>query len=95
LKPLRPSADPDAVIVTEDAGCHDDEPPETAGMDGAAVSIFTVLAAPLAAGAHPDETFPALSVARICTSVVPSAEIVAGAGIAADHVVPPSVDVRY
>ena len=58
------------------------------------LSIITVLPAPFDGGAQA-ETLPAVSVERICTSVVPSAEIVAGAGAAADQVVPTSVEVRY
>ena len=62
---------------------------------GAVVSILTVLPVPGDAGVQPPTSLPAPSTARICTSVVPSPEIAAGAGSAADQVVPPSVEVRY
>ena len=65
------------------------------GAVGGVVSILTVLAVPGELGVQAADVFPAPSTARICTSVVPSPEIAAGAGSAADQVVPPSVEVRY
>ena len=53
-------------------------------------------AAPVAAGAQA-EVFPAASTDRNCTSVSPSAETVSEpvpGALAADQVVPPSVEVR-
>ncbi len=69
-------------------------PPATIGAVGGVVSILTVLFTPADAGAHA-ETLPAASIARICTMVVPSPVMAAGAARAADQVVPPSVEVRY
>ena len=70
--------------------------PDTVGLVGAPRSSLTVFVAPAAAGTH-DETLPAPSTARNCTSVLPSAETTAtdAPDVPADHVVPPSVDVRY
>ena len=69
--------------------------PDTVGLVGAPRSSFTVFVAPATPGTH-SETLPAPSTARNCTSVVPSAETTADAPeVPADHVVPPSVDVRY
>ncbi len=83
------------MTATDATFCQAVVPPPTAGMDGAVLSSLTVLPAPAVAGIQLEETLPALSVARIWTSVVPSAVIVAGAASGFDQLVPPSVEVRY
>jgi len=75
--------------------CQDDEPPLTSGLVGSVRSSRTVLAAVGLAGSHAD-ALPALSTARNCTSVSPSAvtsTLVPVAGT--DQLAPPSVEVRY
>src|SRR5450755_1098082 len=88
------SVEPDAETVAEAAADQPLVPPATTGAVGGVVSILTVLPRPADDGAHA-ETLPAPSIARICTMVVPSPVMAAGAATAADHVLPPSVDVRY
>ena len=70
-------------------------PPVTVGAPGAVRSMRTVLVGPGLAGAQ-DEPLPRESTARNCTSVWPSEETVSDPpDVAADHVAPPSADVRY
>src|SRR3954470_10391555 len=75
-RPLPASVDPDAVSDTDGTFCHDREPPDTVGAEGALRSMRTVDAAAGTAGVHAD-VLPAPSMLRSCTRVSPSAEIVA------------------
>ena len=87
------SVEPDAVMVTEAAVVHEDDPPLTVGMVGSARSILAVAAAWIVD--QPDQ-LPATSPARNWTSVV--AWTLTGTvdpSVAADQVPPLSVEVRY
>jgi hypothetical protein len=83
------------VICTEAVFCHELEPPETVGAVGAVRSMRAVLAEPAAAGAQFDAR-PEVSTARNCTSVWPAVlTVTLPPVVAADHVTPPSVELRY
>jgi hypothetical protein len=96
LSPLL-AVDPLAEIVTEATLCHDSDPPETVGAVGAVRFKRTVLPEVGVAGPQP-EVWPNPSTAWNCTSVSPSAVMVipsaAVVEVPADHVLPPSVEVR-
>src|SRR6185312_16778129 len=90
--PARPepplSVPPVAVIDTEASACQEVEPPATVGTVGIVRSMRSVACTQF-------ERSPSASTARNCTRVWPSAETAFEApGVADDHVVPPSVDVR-
>ena len=83
------------MIATEAAFDQPAEPPVATGVAGAVRSSLTVAAAVCVAGVHAD-VLPATSTLRSCTHVLASAETVSlGPLVAALHVVPPSVEVRY
>src|SRR6476659_9969178 len=82
-----PSVEPEALTSIDAESNQDVEPPARKGSDGAVRSIRT------SAWAH-GETFPTASCDRNRTSVPPSSETVAdAAGVSADQVDPPSVEV--
>ena len=80
------------MTSTDATACHDTDPPDTVGTDGAVRSSRTVDAADTAVQA---EAFPAVSTARASTSVSPSADTATVAPeAAAPQVAPPSVETR-
>ena len=90
------SVAPLAVTMVEAVVFQVNDPPVTlVGSVGAVRSILTVLTAVAVEGVQAD-TLPALSALRSCTSVVPSALIVATApepGVV--QLAPPLVELRY
>src|SRR5690349_12776441 len=82
-------------MVSEATFCQVSEPPPAVGRLGAVRSRRTVEPAVGVLGTQ-FEVRPATSTARNCTSVSPSAVMVAVEPVTgADHAVPPSVEVRY
>ena len=76
-------------MVREAMSAQASAPPVTAGADGAVRSSWTLVCTQA-------ELWPATSRAANRTSVAPSAEIATdGPPVAADHDVPPLVDVSY
>jgi len=89
------SVAPDAVTSTDATFCQLSDPPATVGAVGAVRSRRTRFAAP---GDDGDQAvaLPALSRARTCTRVSPSAVITAAPpSVAVPQLEPPSVLVRY
>ncbi len=88
--PEAASVDPVADTVTAGPACHEADPPDSVGADGAVRSSRTW------AGAVQAEGLARASSERNSTSVVPSAVTAAAApATGCDHVAPASADVRY